>query len=183
MEIVEDEHERLGGRQPFEQLTDRPVAPVALVYGSGRTAAAEVGQRREQLRELDTDVFVEVRQSSRLDARQVLVQRIDEDPERQVAFEVGARSAEDDVPAAVGAGGELGEQPRLADAGCSDDLDRLGAAAGDLVERRVEFATAPGGVRRSGRRARTWISRASIRPRDTGRAPMSDGCPATSLRS
>ena len=37
VEVVEDEHQRLGGRQPFEQLADRPVGPVALVQDSRQT--------------------------------------------------------------------------------------------------------------------------------------------------
>ena len=160
VEVVEDEDQRLGGRQPFEQLADGPVGPVALVQDSRATAAAEVRQRREDLRELDAHVLVEVGQSSRLDAGEVLVQRVDEDPERQVAFEVGACSAQDDVPARVGAGGELGEQPRLADAGRSDDLDRLrrGGRRARRAPRRA--ARARGGVLRSGRRARTSMPRA-----------------------
>ena len=49
--IVEDEHERLRRREPFEQLTDGAVNPIALVLEGARVGRREANERREDLRQ------------------------------------------------------------------------------------------------------------------------------------
>ena len=68
----------------------------------------------------------------RLESLDVLVERVDEDPERQITLELRGGSGEDELLASVGAGGELGEQPRLADTGLAHDFDRRGQPAVEL---------------------------------------------------
>ena len=65
--------------------------------------------------ELRLDLVVEYPEPSWLQAGDVLVKRIDEDGERQVALELGRGSRQDDVTAGLGASGQLPEKPRLAD--------------------------------------------------------------------
>jgi hypothetical protein len=89
--------------------------------------------------ELGSDLLVKVVQTSRLDALDVLVDRINEDPEGEIAFEVCAGTRENYVTAGTGARSEMGQQARLADPCCADDLDRSGAALLKLVERVVEL--------------------------------------------
>ena len=139
VEVVEDEHQRLGGRQPFEQLADRPVGPVALVLerrgdrrGRGPTATGRPARARPARLRRGSPAVAARRRSRYSSSASTKTQN------GEVAFEVGARSAQDDVPAGVGARGELGQQPRLADAGRADDLDRAGRPGGQLIERVVE---------------------------------------------
>ena len=92
VEIVEHEHERLRRCELLEQRAHRAVAAVALVLERHRVVGCERGQRREDVRELRPHVVVEAREPVRVEPSHVLVQRIDEDRERQVALELRARS-------------------------------------------------------------------------------------------
>ena len=64
--------------------------------------------------ELGARGVVEVRQATRVEAVQVLVERVDEDAERQVALQLGRAAGQDQAALAVGARLELGQQPGLA---------------------------------------------------------------------
>ena len=97
VEVVEHEHERLGGRELFEQLPHRAVGPVALVHGglgaprpespaTGSTCPSPARTQRPAV------------EAPRIEALDVLVERVDEDPERQVLLELRPRSGEHDVP-------------------------------------------------------------------------------------
>src|SRR5918996_5246576 len=81
-----------------------------------------------------------------LEALQILVERIDEHPVRQVPLELRSGPRENEVPTGIGAGGELGEKARLADSGLTRNLERgrlpireIGKSA---IER-AEFLGAP----------------------------------------
>lgn len=96
--------------------------------------------------ELGPHLLAETVESPRVNAFKVLVEGVDEDPEREVAFELGARSGQDDVPAGVGTRGELGDQPSLANPGGTDDLNGAGSPGRELAEGVVEpleLRTAP----------------------------------------
>ena len=111
MQVVEQKHERLGAGERFEQPADRAVRAVAV---SGARPVA-TRQRREDLRELAECVLVEIAELVRREAPQVLVQRIDEDGEGQLALELGGAPREHEPAAPVGAQPQLGEQTGLAD--------------------------------------------------------------------
>jgi hypothetical protein len=68
----------------------------------------------------------------------VLVERIDEDPERQVELELPSSPREDEVPACVGTGSKLGKEARLADPGLPDQLERRRFSPSDLGEKAVD---------------------------------------------
>ena len=139
VEVVEHEHERLRRRELLEQRAHRAVAAVALVLerhvaarspsavSDGKTCASSV--------RTSSSSAPSRRGSS---PSQVLVERVHEDRERQVALELGCRAGEDELPARVRASGELGEQARLADPRLADQLDRRGATAIELVEEPIE---------------------------------------------
>ena len=96
--------------------------------------------------ELRLHVVVEDGESLYLEALEVLVQRVHEDGEGQVAFELRRRSREDELPAQLGARAELSEQPGLADPRLPNQLDRGRAASSELVEgvlKRTEILGAP----------------------------------------
>ena len=76
----------------------------------------------------------------RVEAVDVLVERVDEDPERQVELELPGPAREDEVPACVCTGGQLGEEARLADSRLADQLERRGSSPADLGEETVDRA-------------------------------------------
>jgi hypothetical protein len=90
VEVVEDEHHRLGRGEPFEQLAHGTVGPIALTLQAAGVAALEIAERRKDLAELGSPVLAETVHSSGIETLEVLVEGVDEDPEREVAFELGA---------------------------------------------------------------------------------------------
>lgn len=96
--------------------------------------------------ELGAHLLAETVESPRVDALDVLVEGVDEDPEREVAFELGARSGQDDVSTGIGASGEFRDEPGLADPGSAYDFNGAGSPGRELVEGVVEpldLCTAP----------------------------------------
>ena len=132
-----------------------------------------------------------VRGSSGLD---VLVERVDEHPERQVALELGRAAREHDVAALVRAGGELGQQPRLADPRLADQLERSRTPALELARALIERFELGGaaderlGKRGMGLSASITQGAREFRVQDQGGLPMSGraiesnlvACPASS---
>ena len=68
----------------------------------------------------------------------VFVERVDEDPERQVELELTGPAGEHEVPARVRSRGQLGEQACLADSRFADQLERRGASPVDLREETID---------------------------------------------
>jgi hypothetical protein len=124
VEVVEHEHERLGGREVLEQRAHGAMAPVALVLERDLATARERRQGREDVRKLGPNVVVEDGETIRSEPSQVLVERVDEDRERQIALELGRRAQKDEVSLRIRASGELGEEARLSDARLADEQDR-----------------------------------------------------------
>ena len=89
MEVVEHEHERLPRRELLEQLPHSAVAAVALVLERHLALGRERRQRGEHVRELRPHVVVESGEATLFEALHELVERIHEDREGQVAFELG----------------------------------------------------------------------------------------------
>jgi hypothetical protein len=146
VEVVKDEDERPRLREPLEQRPHRTMAAVALVLGRHLVAAGERPQRREDLPEFLLGIVVKDGELSRLQSGDVLVQRIDEDRERQVALEFGCRSRENDVTASLGPSGKFSQEPRLADPRLASQLNRPTAASIQLVQEpldRTEFVGPP----------------------------------------
>ena len=77
---------------------------------------------------------------SGLSAAQILVERVHEDRERQVALELRRRAGKDEAPVLVGGMRELGKKTCLADPGLPDEGDRGGDPLIDLAEHLVERA-------------------------------------------
>ena len=92
------------------------------------------------MRELRAHVVVEAGEARRAEPSHVLVERVHEDRERQVALELGRRAGEHEVPRASGASGELGQQAGLADSRLADEQDRGRAALVELGQRPIERA-------------------------------------------
>ena len=151
VQVVEQQHERLpsppaspaAGRTRGACGSDRPATARRPPAATGTPARA-----RRTPRSPSSSIR---RGSSALD---VLVQRVHEEPERQLALELRRAAREHQPAAPVGAARQLGEQPRLADPRLALELERSRA-----VPARARRATAPGN--RAPRRAR----RSARRPR------------------
>ena len=124
VEVVDEEHERRRGREPLEQVAHRGVHAVAVVEDRGGTASRRRVQRRQDLRERVAGPVVECIEAVRLEPPDVFVERVDEDPEGEIALELGCRPAEDEVPMRIGPSGGLGEQASLPDARFADQCER-----------------------------------------------------------
>ena len=106
MEVVEEEYQRLGDREPLKQRPCRAMRPVALVQpGLGR--GRRVAERGKELRELGSCCRVEPIEPARLQAGDVVIQRVDEHPIRQVLLELGAGAAENDMTTSAGSRAQL----------------------------------------------------------------------------
>jgi hypothetical protein len=96
---------------------------VALVLEDGRAAVPVAGEGREDVRELRARGLVEGLEAAGLEPLDVLVERIDEDPEGQLALELRGACREHEPALVVGTARQLAEQPRLADARLAHQLD------------------------------------------------------------
>ena len=92
MDVVEGEHQRRRRRQAFEQLTGGAVAAVALVVECAPSRNCELGERRKDDGEGAAGFVTESVEAARLKALQVVVDRIDEDPERQLLLQLRRRT-------------------------------------------------------------------------------------------
>ena len=146
MEVVEHEDERPRLSEILEQRAHRSVAAVALVLERHRATGCERRQRGQDVRELCLHVVVEGGELVRVEALDVLIQRMHEDRKRQLALELRRRPRENEVPAQLGTSRQVREEARLADTQLAHQLDRTGRASVELVEHpleRIEFGGAP----------------------------------------
>ena len=89
VEVVEHQHQRRGRSESLEQLAHRAVGSIALVLKHGSAGCLEPSQRGKHVRELATDVVIQGLEARRRKALDVLIERVDENPERQVPLELG----------------------------------------------------------------------------------------------
>ena len=99
MEVVEHEHEHLVLREHLQQLAHGAMAAVALVLDCPVLVRRGREERREDERELGPHVVGELVQPLRLEPFDVLLDRVDEDPEGHVLLELRRRPGEDELPA------------------------------------------------------------------------------------
>ena len=147
LHVVEDEDETAAAGEPAQQVRERPVRSVPLAVAGDR--GSRVGERREDRRELRQVLDPPHLEARVVEGSQVRVERIEENRERQVALELARGAAEDEVPVAFGAGAELVEQARLADAGLAADAEQPRSAVAEPLERGVELGLAPVRARRA----------------------------------
>ncbi len=90
------------------------------------------------MRKLSLDGIVEDGEPVRVQARDVLIQRIDEHRKRQIVLELRRRPGQNQLPARPGASRELSQQPGLADPRFARHLDGARAASIQLGEHPLE---------------------------------------------
>ena len=140
MDVVEHEDQGPRLRQLLEQRAHRPVTAVALVLECDAARCPERRERREDVRKLRAHVFVQLGQAVGTEPAQILVERVHEDRERQVALELRSRAGQDKAPALVSGMRELGEKAGLANPGLPDEGDGGRNPLIDLAEHLVERA-------------------------------------------
>ena len=159
VEIVEHEHQRPARRQSLEQLAHRPVSAIALVLERCLSGRREPSERGKDERQLGTNIIVECLEATRLKPRDVLVERVHEHPEGQVALKLRCRPGEDELPPRVSASRKLDEQTGLADPGLTDQHERSRPPAVELGEGIVDHAArlcAPYKLLAYGDHCRSW---------------------------
>ena len=139
------------------------------------------------MREFGADVVVDRSEHRRIEASEVLVERVDEDPERHVTLELGARAREHQMTALFGALGELRQHARLPDPGLPYQRERGGLPAVELSEREVDKAELVGAADEPLESDHRHVSPSLDQPRekanrlkDQGAAPMSRSTGAAS---
>jgi hypothetical protein len=133
--VVEQKHERLGRRELLEEQPHPAVHAVALVAPRPLRSVRERGEHRRYVGE---QVVVQRAPAPWLQGFEVLVERIDEDPERQLALQLGRASGQHQTPLGVRTRGQLAQQPRLADARLSDQFESAEAPALEVGEGAVD---------------------------------------------
>ena len=138
VQVVQHEHEGRGRGEQLQQLPHGPVRAVALVLQRRRGGGG--GQRRKDEAELRPGFVAQAAQALRREPGDVLLQRVDERPEGQVALELRRAAGEHELSAGLGAPSELRQQAGLADPRLARELDRARPPPLDLVKRGVERA-------------------------------------------
>lgn len=83
--------------------------------------------------------LVERAQPPRFQRAKVVVQSIDDQAEGEVALKLGRPAAKDEITTALGAGGELRQQPRFADSRFPDHLDKPRLPGRQAIEDRLDL--------------------------------------------
>ena len=126
VDVVEHEHDRAHLGEALEQCPYSAVAPVALVLDRHPPSLPERDQGREDRGQLGPDIWTKVTEAKRVDPLDVLVEGIDEQPEREIALQLSGTAREDGVATCVGTFGELGQKAGLSDSRLAHELERRG---------------------------------------------------------
>ena len=140
---------------------------------SGAVPAADARKRREDVSELRPDVVVEPVEAPGLEPAEVLVEGVDEDPERHVSARAPSRPPRERDSHARRRARKLLEQARLADPGLSDELDRGRPPRSSSARRR---SNAPSSAARPTSWSAAWAIVASFRFTLSGRRREKSGC-------
>ena len=108
VEVVEDQHQRPGCRQPFQQLADRAVGEVTLVLLGCIVRVRELGQCREDVGQLGTGRRRPVEESW-VEASEVVVEGIDEHLNGRSRSRLGGGACEHEIFADAGTSREFDE--------------------------------------------------------------------------
>ena len=144
MQVVEHEDQRFRGCERLQQLPDRAVHSVPVAAG-GRAVGGGL-ERREDAREVGERLGLEGIQPPLLQCLEVLVERVDEHPERQVRLQLRAAAGEHDVAERVAAAGKLAEQARLPHSRLAAELQRTKLPpleVGERISDHAEFSGTP----------------------------------------
>jgi hypothetical protein len=138
MQIVEQQYERTVRGEHLQHAADGPMGPIARI-SMPRRGAGLGRPGRQHLGKVGADVVAHPVQAVRAGCPQIFVERVDEQPERQVLLELRGACGQHQHAARVGTRTQLGQQPALADAGLAgqqhDRRPSRGEPAQHLAER------------------------------------------------
>jgi|KBSSwiStaDraftv2_1062776.scaffolds.fasta_scaffold10272_9 hypothetical protein len=134
MEIVEDQDEWDRPTEVLDQCSDRSVTSMAFVLSGWRRGPRQASGRRKYLRELRQDTIVQHAQATWVEARQMIVERVDEHRERNVPLEFGCDTGQDGMPTRLRARPKLRQKSGLADSRLTDERDRTPVTSIQLIQ-------------------------------------------------
>jgi hypothetical protein len=136
VKVLDDDDDRLDGRQPTEGREDRLEQPGLLRRPVRGCIADRRSERRNEPGEVATGAVHDDLQRGRVEVADQAAQGVDDGPERQPAVaDVGAPSGQDAHPARRRDRRQLGGQTRLPDAGLAGDEEVGRGPRQDPVER------------------------------------------------
>ena len=86
--VVQDERHGLPLAEQLQERADSTMAAIAFVLDRDLAAVRESGERRKDRCELGSDAVLEHLELSGLQRVEVLIESVDEDPERDVSLEL-----------------------------------------------------------------------------------------------
>ena len=134
MQVVEHQYERLRHREQLEQLAYGAMRSEAFVPESRPHAGCMVIEGGEDVAELRAIGLVQRGQAAGIQSLEVVVERIDEDPERQLTLELRRAPRQHGLPLRVRTRAELPEQTGLADTRFPSQLDGAAPPFLELVQ-------------------------------------------------
>jgi hypothetical protein len=138
MHVVEHQDQRLRQREQLEQVAYGAMRSEAFVLDSGPYAGGMGVKGREDVAELRAIGLVQRGQAAELQSLEVLVERIDEDPERELTLELRRAPRQHGPPLRVRTSGELPEQTGLPDTRFPGQLDGPAPPFMELVQSVIE---------------------------------------------
>jgi hypothetical protein len=136
VQVVEHQRVRPLAPELVEQGAERAVQAVALGGRDGRCRLADGRQDGPELRPGRLD-------ARRVHRRDVLVERVDQQAERDLVLVLGRPPAEHQQPGGLGARRQLGQQRALADSGLAEDRQRASLAAAHGGQRALHDVELP----------------------------------------
>ena len=158
--IVEHQHQGIRRPKEAQQRTHRPMNPITLLARQPRRRQPpDPGQRRKRRRELPDAPVPERPPAPRVHRRQVIVERVDEDMERDILLELRRAATKNKTAGGLRALRQRFQQPRLADPRLPDELGETRLASPqrsqDVTERaKLVLPSDQRGLSRTGRAVR-----------------------------
>jgi hypothetical protein len=143
VEVVEHQHERLGGRERLEELAHGGVSSVTVVLWP-RGRLHRTGERGQHVGELGQRLVAEGIRPARFERLDVLVEGVHEHPEGQLALELGSAAGQDEHALRVAALAQLRQKTRLPDPRLTEELQGAEALGLERRQRTVDHAELSG---------------------------------------
>jgi hypothetical protein len=139
VQVVEREHDRGARGEQLQQRAQRVVGAVALGLQRRRSLVREAGQDAAEVGQASLE------RTQRLPSQRVhvVVQRVHEQPERQIALQLGRPTLQDQAIALVGSLAQRGQESRLSDARLAREREHRRGPALELLQQLVEERQLP----------------------------------------
>jgi len=109
---------------------------VRVELGGGAVVPRHRREHRCQVRE---HVLVETAQKRRFERSEIVVEGVDDEPERDVALELGRPPIQYEISPVLGTLAKLGQQAGFTDPGLADELHEPWLAGGEPAQHLIDF--------------------------------------------